>query len=257
MDTRKIIALIWTRGNSSSLYRKSVYPILGKPLISYILGAARKSNVIDRLYVFTEDKEIAQITRDMGWQVIPRPERMVEYNHPQFNSEEIQRHQNRHILMDLGATQSEIEQGLLRYKVKGIFHFNCNHCLISPETIRGMHDKLKNTAGATRICLGFKVDPHLFIINSETGAPFPVWHQQGLDRRDYPPLSRLYPDTNFFLIDRLMKLPKKRQIIYEIGREEALDVHTSEDIELAEFYLRRRQKEDTKPNRQRVMASCS
>lgn len=245
MTTRKTIAIIWARGNGSSLHRKSVYPILGRPLITYILDAARKSKVIDRLYVFTEDSEIAGITKEMGWQVIPRPERMVEYHHPQYDSEEIQRHQTRHILMDLGATQEEIKTGHLSEKIKGIFHFNCNYCLIRPETIRGMYDTLERKTHATRICLGLKVDPHLFILNSETGDPFPVWHVQGMDRRDYPPLYRLFPDFNFCLIDRLGKGRKAAQIIHKIKKDEALDVHALEDIALAEFYLQMRRKENT------------
>lgn len=237
MKNRKTIALIWARGNGSSLPRKSVYPVLGQPLISWILQAARKSDIIDRLYVFTEDSEIADITIEQGWQVIPRPQHMVEYAHSKFNIEEINRHQNQCILMDLGAPPEAVQLGQITPYVKGMFHFNCNHCLITETTIRGMHDKL-HQSNASRICCASQVDPHLFILHGEDETPFPIWHEHGLDRRKYPPIYRLYPDTNYILIDRLHE--SHRQIVYKIPREEVLDIHTIEDVKLAEFYLTQR-----------------
>ncbi len=237
MDTRKNIALIWARGNGSSLHRKSVYPILGRPLIDYILDAARKSGVIDRLYVFTEDEEVAAVTRGAGWQVIPRFEHMVEYSHPNFNSDEISRHQNQCILRDLGAPEAAVEEAKITPWVKGLFHLNCNYVLIRPSSIQRMVRQLVNDESMSRICLGVRVEPHLFIINPETGVPFPIWHQQGMDRREYPPLYRALPDVSFTLIDRLKKGTALRFTICEIDRRESLDIHTEEDVRLAEFYL--------------------
>jgi N-acylneuraminate cytidylyltransferase len=237
---RKNIGLIWARGNGSSLPRKNIYPLLGRPLISYILTAAKSSQVVDRLYVFTEDYEIADITSKSGWQVIPRLKHMVEYDHPQFNRGEINIYQNRWILKDLGASPEEIEAGKITPFVKGLFHFNCNHCLISAATIKGMHDTLL-ASKVSRICVASAVDPHLFIVHGEDSIAFPIWHQQGLDRRDYPPLYRIYPDTNFILIDRLQD--NNKQTIYSIPPEEAIDVHDIHDIRLAEFYLQQRETE--------------
>lgn len=236
MKERKNIALIWARGNGSSLPRKSVYPILGKPLIYYILKAARESGIIDRLYVFTEDQEITDITINCGWQVIPRQEHMIEYSHPNFDIEEINLYQNQAILRDLGAHPDIVEKGRITPYVKGIFHFNCNHCLITAKTIQGMYNKL-NDSDASRVCLATRVDPHLFILHGEAETPFPIWHQQGLDRRNYPPIYRLYPDANYIRIDQLSINPG--QITYQIPKEEALDVHDINDIKLAEFYLSR------------------
>lgn len=240
MTTRKEIGIIWARGNGSSLPRKNVYPILNKPLISFILHAARQSNIIDRLYVFTEDEEIAQITKQFGWQIIHRPERMIEYSHPEFNSEEISRHQNQAILKDCGAPPADIEAAQITPYVKGMFHFNCNHCLLTAETIRGMHKKLHHSQ-ASKICLATGVAPHLFILNDTDETPFPIWHQHGLDRRQYPPLYRLYPDTNYIRIDQLAK--NRKEIIYQIPKEEALDIHDEDDIKLAEYYLSQRKKQ--------------
>ncbi|MFZ5764272.1 MAG: cytidylyltransferase domain-containing protein [Thermodesulfobacteriota bacterium] len=237
METRKNIALIWARGNGSSLPRKSVFPILGKPLISYILQAVRQSGIIDRLYVFTEDQEIMEITQQLGWQIIVRQKHMVEYDDPGFNIQEINHYQNQAILRDLSASPADIQRGAITPYVKGLFHFNCNHCLITATTIRGMYNKLQES-DASSICIATKVDPHLFILHGEKETPFPIWHQHGLDRRNYPPLYRLYPDTNYIRIDQLSV--NRRQIIYQIPREEALDVHDIADIRLAEFFLTQR-----------------
>lgn len=234
MKKRKEIGIIWARGDGSSLPRKSVYPILGTPLISYILQAARQSTIIDRLYVFTEDQEIATITKQHGWQVIPRQEHMVEYDHPNFNLEEISHYQNQVILKDCGAPEKAIQKAAITPYVKGIFHFNCNHCLITSATICGMYNKLHEST-ASKICLATKVAPHLFTLHGKDTTPFPIWHQHGLDRRDYPPLYRLYPDTNYINIDQLSIT--RKEIIYQIPKEQSLDVHDKRDIQLAEYYL--------------------
>lgn len=68
-----IIGLIPARGGSKGVPRKNIAPLAGKPLIQYTIDEAKKSNKISRLVVSTEDEEIAQISKDLGAEVIMRP----------------------------------------------------------------------------------------------------------------------------------------------------------------------------------------
>ena len=67
------IALITARGGSKGLPRKNILPLAGMPLIGWTIQAALDSNSIERVFVSTEDQEIADVSFELGAEVIPRP----------------------------------------------------------------------------------------------------------------------------------------------------------------------------------------
>lgn len=67
------IGLITARGGSKGLPRKNVLELNGLPLIAWTIKAAIESRVIDKIYVSTEDAEIAQISKEYGAEIIERP----------------------------------------------------------------------------------------------------------------------------------------------------------------------------------------
>jgi len=69
----KILALIPARGGSKGIPRKNIRLLAGKPLIAYTIEAAKKCKYLDRVIVSTEDKEIAEISKKYGAEVIERP----------------------------------------------------------------------------------------------------------------------------------------------------------------------------------------
>ncbi len=74
---KEVLALIPARGGSKGVPRKNIYPLNGKPLISYSIEAARNSKKVTRVVVTTDDREIARISRDLGAEVpFLRPKRL-------------------------------------------------------------------------------------------------------------------------------------------------------------------------------------
>ena len=63
------IAIIPARGGSKRLPRKNLVDFGGQPLISWTIKAALESEKFHRVLVSTEDKEIAQVSRDFGAEV--------------------------------------------------------------------------------------------------------------------------------------------------------------------------------------------
>lgn len=61
-----IVCVIPARGGSKGLPGKNIMALLGKPLIAYTIEQARNSKYIDRVVVSTENKEIADISRQYG-----------------------------------------------------------------------------------------------------------------------------------------------------------------------------------------------
>jgi len=69
----KIVTFIPARGGSKGIPRKNVLPFLGFPLINYSIEYAKTCDLVDSIYVSTNDKEIAEISSSSGAQVINRP----------------------------------------------------------------------------------------------------------------------------------------------------------------------------------------
>ena len=59
----KVFAVIPARGGSKGIPKKNIYPLCEKPLISYTIESAIKSNVIHHLIVSTDSNEIAEVAR--------------------------------------------------------------------------------------------------------------------------------------------------------------------------------------------------
>lgn len=67
------LAVIPARGGSKGIPRKNMYPIAGRPLLSYVLREALAARQITRVAVSTDDPEIAAFSRELGATVIDRP----------------------------------------------------------------------------------------------------------------------------------------------------------------------------------------
>ena len=68
-----IIAVIPARGGSKRLPRKNIYPVFGKPMLAWSIEACKRSELLDDVYVSTDDSEIAGVALKCGAKVIDRP----------------------------------------------------------------------------------------------------------------------------------------------------------------------------------------
>lgn len=68
-----ILGITPARGGSKGIPRKNIRTLVGKPLIAWTVEAAKRSKLINRYVVSTEDKEIAKVARRYGSEVLIRP----------------------------------------------------------------------------------------------------------------------------------------------------------------------------------------
>ena len=74
----KIICIIPARGGSKRIPKKNIKDFFGKPLIAYSIEVALKSELFDDIYVSTDDKQIATISKKYGAKIINRPENLAD-----------------------------------------------------------------------------------------------------------------------------------------------------------------------------------
>jgi len=73
---KKFIAIIPARSGSKGLKNKNILNLSSHPLISYSIQAAKESKYISRIYVTTNGKKIAKISKRYGAEVITRPKKL-------------------------------------------------------------------------------------------------------------------------------------------------------------------------------------
>ena len=74
-----VFGVITARGGSRRLPGKNLLSLAGKPLIGWIIEAARNSSALDRLILSTDDSRIARCAKDFGAEVpFLRPPELAE-----------------------------------------------------------------------------------------------------------------------------------------------------------------------------------
>lgn len=68
-ESRHVLALIPARGGSKGIPRKNIKLLAGKPLIAWMIDAARTASLVTRVIVSTDDEEIADVAKAHGAEV--------------------------------------------------------------------------------------------------------------------------------------------------------------------------------------------
>lgn len=79
-------ALIPARGGSVGIPRKNLRILAGRPLIYYAITAARAADCIERVFVTTDDDEIAEFSRSEGAEILVQPSEVSSSQSPTIDA---------------------------------------------------------------------------------------------------------------------------------------------------------------------------
>ncbi len=79
-------AFIFARGGSKGIPGKNIKPLLGKPLIQYSIEIALQTSGINKVFVSTDDADIAKVSRSNGAIVIDRPIELAQDDSPEWQA---------------------------------------------------------------------------------------------------------------------------------------------------------------------------
>ncbi|MEN8445220.1 MAG: acylneuraminate cytidylyltransferase family protein [Cyanobacteria bacterium J06555_13] len=71
------LAIIPARGGSKGIPRKNVKLLASKPLVTYGILDALEAQLIDEIYVSTDDLEISAVSQNYGAEIITRPDNIA------------------------------------------------------------------------------------------------------------------------------------------------------------------------------------
>ena len=79
-------AFVFARGGSKGLPGKNIKKLAGKPLIQYSIDTALAAPSIDKVFVSTDDKAIAEVAAEAGAIIIERPNELATDESPEWFS---------------------------------------------------------------------------------------------------------------------------------------------------------------------------
>jgi len=80
----KIFAFIFARGGSKGIPRKNIRNLDGKPLMAHSILMAQSINKISRVFVSTDDQDIADVGVKYGAEIIRRPTELAQDDSPEW-----------------------------------------------------------------------------------------------------------------------------------------------------------------------------
>ena len=80
----KTYAFIFARGGSKGVPGKNIRKLAGKSLLAYSIDQAKEVVSVDKVFVSTDDSNIAAIARDYGANVIDRPPKLALDDSPEW-----------------------------------------------------------------------------------------------------------------------------------------------------------------------------
>ena len=83
INDKKVLALALARGGSKGVPGKNIKDLAGKPLLAWVIEAAKKSKYVDRVILSTDYKNIAEVGKKYGAEVpFMRPAEIAEDSTP-------------------------------------------------------------------------------------------------------------------------------------------------------------------------------
>ena len=81
----KVLGVVGARSGSKSIPHKNIKPLGGKPLMAWIIEAAKNSSLVDRVVISTDSQEYADIAKQHGAEApFLRPEELARDSEPDF-----------------------------------------------------------------------------------------------------------------------------------------------------------------------------
>lgn len=214
----KILAVIPARAGSKGIPNKNIRLLNDKPLISYTIENAKKSKYITNIIVSTDSVEVEIISKQLG---VPCKKRKSE------------------LCKDDITLDSVIYDAVGSEEYDYVITMQPTSPTLNYETL----DK------AIEYCMEEKLDSLISVVNhphlswkEENGRKIPNYENR-INRQFLPPH---YEETGAFLISKYNCVTNKSRIgkkldVFEVSEEEAIDIDTFKDLQLAENIMCKKQ----------------
>lgn len=220
----RAIAIIPARGGSKGLPRKNVLPLHGRPMITWTIDAALSTPEIIKVFVSTDDPEIASISRVAGAHVIDRPAKLAT---DEASSESALLH----ALDNIERMDGTVPEHTV--------FLQCTSPLTLPDDITGTLEQLNTGADSALAVTAF----HHFLWRNRANGAEGINHDKAMrQRRQDREIEWLETGSVYAFKSAEFRTEKKRFFgrvgLYPIAPERVLEIDSLADFELAAARLK-------------------
>lgn len=221
---KKTICIIPARGGSKGLPRKNTLSLDGDSLIGRVVKDALASNVADVVLVTTDDEEIAALATEAGAE--------VPFIRPQDLS------------ADLTTTEDTLKHALLTYESMVNKEFDTAIFLTATDVFRNIDQiqevvkRLHENSDLESVFVGYKTHKNFWESTADNGYErVKEWMASYSSRQVRRPIYR--EDTGLGCASRAWlwregrRIGDKVDIVVNEDEYSNIDIHTAEDLELA------------------------
>lgn len=218
------MAVIPARGGSVGIPRKNLVMVSGRPLLAHTVAHARAASSVDRVFVSTDDEEIASVAEVEGAEVIRRPESIS--GHDAASEEALA-----HVLNVLGEDE--------RYEPELVALLQCTSPIRKPGDVDAAIAALRREDADSLLSV---VRSHRFLWRVVDGFAESVNYDFRLrprrqDRREFAENGSIYVMKPWVLREHKNRLGG-RIALYEMDYWTQFDIDEPGDIALCDWILR-------------------
>ena len=220
----KFICCIPARKGSKGLVNKNIYPLNNKPLIQYTVEASIQSQLFDRIVVTTDDSRIISLVKNLNYYNV------TVINRPKFLSTDT-------VPLTPVVVHATKSVEKLYGKVTDI-------CTLQPTSPLRTSDHINEAYTRYRVLEGNSLvsvteeEHNLYRQDKQYATPV-VYHK--VNRQQVNPLytgnGAISICSRELLINHNTRIGSKL-ILYEMSKQDSIDIHSLSDIKLAEYYLK-------------------
>tara|TARA_Y100000816_G_C26101854_1_gene584233 strand:+ start:1682 stop:2377 length:696 start_codon:yes stop_codon:yes gene_type:complete len=226
----KIFAFIFARGGSKGVPGKNIKQFCGKPLISYSINIAKEIKDIEKVFVSTEDDQIADIAANLGAVVIPRPIDLSKDDSPEWLA----------------------WQHAVKWVEKNIQSFDTFVSLPTTSPLRDRADIVRCLSSLkknTDLVLGITLadrNPWFNMVKQDRNGSIKLLMDDGVKFSTRQETPAVYNMTTVAYVSRPKFILQSKGIFngnvtgVEIPAERSLDIDTELDFKIAEFLMKER-----------------
>lgn len=231
-----ILTVICARGGSRGIPRKNVKLLNGRPLIGYTIEQAKKFSFADRIVVSTDDKEIKRIAENYGVEVpFLRPARLAT---------------DRMSVVPVVIHATREAEKYWKEKYQIVVSLSPTGPLREVDDIRRAVKILVDTKNTNAVFSVTETNSNpyfnIYEINDEGYAVLSKKTGKAILRRQEAPRAFLQNGSIYVVWKKILIEEsdpfEKRTRIYTMPKERSVDIDTSLDFEIAEFFMRRTEK---------------
>lgn len=229
METLKSIGIILARGGSKGLHRKNLQLLGGVPLVGRVIKHALESQKLTTIIVSTDDEEIADTSRQFGAKVpFLRPRALAQ---------------------DLTTTEESLQHALIEYeRISGITYdigvfITATDIFRKVEWIDQAIETLEADQDLESVFVGTRTHKNFWSKNEDGSFKrLQPWMANYSSRQIRRPIYR--EDTGLACASRASlwragrRLGDKVSIIENDDEFSFIDIHTEQDLNLAEAALK-------------------